>query len=193
MLHSNFVIIGAFISITGNVAYIVETLKGNIKPNKVTFLLWSIVPFIAFFAQIKQGVGIQALFTFVSGFMPLLLFLASFVNKNAEWRITRFDLTYGFLALVGIVLWIITKVGNLAILFSILADALAVVPTVVKAYKFPNTELAWPWLTSGTGAVLTLLTIERWTFANSSFALYIVFICILMFVLVQFKIGQSEN
>jgi len=53
-----------------------------------------------------------------------------------------FDLICGILSLVGLVLWMITKVGNVAIFFSIVADGLAAVPTLVKAYKYPDTEIA---------------------------------------------------
>jgi hypothetical protein len=146
MLPSSFVIIGTLIGAVGAVAYLVDTIKGKVKPNRVSFLLWSIAPFIAFAAQIKQGVGLESVMTFSTGFLPLTTFAASFVNKNTEWKVTWFDLLCGFLSLVGLVLWLITKVGNVAILFSILADGLAAAPTIVKAYRYPDTELAWPWL-----------------------------------------------
>jgi hypothetical protein len=190
MLHSNFVIVGTLIGAAGAVAYLVNTVKGRVKPNKVTFLLWSVVPFIAFFAQIKQGVGLEALMTFSAGFLPLTVFIASFTNKQAAWKITRFDLLCGGLSLVGLVLWMITKVGNVAIFFSIVADGLAAIPTIVKAYKFPDTEIAWPWIATVIGVILTLLTIPEFTFANSGFILYILVVNTLIFILVQFRLGE---
>jgi hypothetical protein len=191
MLPSYFVIIGTLISVTGSVAYLVDTLKGKIRPNRVSFLLWSIAPFIAFAAQIKQGVGLEALMTFSTGFLPLLVFLATFINKNAEWRIRRFDWLCGFLSVIGLILWIITRVGNIAIIFSILADGLAALPTIVKAYKYPDTELAWPWLATSLGVVLTLLTIAHPNFTNSGFIIYILIADSLVFCLVQFRIGEK--
>src|SRR5262245_34009971 len=110
MLHSNFIILGALIGAAGSVAYLIDTVKGKVKPNRVSFLLWSIAPLIAFFAQIKQGVGLEALMTFSTGFLPLTIFIASFVNKQAEWKLTRFDLLCGILSLAGLALWMITKV-----------------------------------------------------------------------------------
>ena len=191
MLNPYFVIVGTLISAVGALAYLVDTVKGKIKPNRVSFLLWSIAPFIAFAAQIKQGVGIEALMTFSTGFLPLLIFMASFVNKKAEWKITRFDLVCGFLSLLGLTLWLITKIGNVAILFSIVADGLAAVPTLVKSYQYPETELAWSWIASAFGVTLTLLTIRDWSFANSGFIIYILISDALIFSLVQFKIGKK--
>jgi len=191
MLNSNFVIIGTLISAAGSVAYLIDTIRGRVKPNRVSFLLWAIAPFIAFSAQIKQGVGLESLMTFSTGFLPLIIVITSFVNKEAEWKLTKFDLTCGLLSIVGLILWLITKVGNVAIFFSIVADGLAAVPTVVKAYKYPETELAWPWLATSFGVILTLLTLTNITFANSGFIIYILIVDTLIFLLVQFKLGEK--
>jgi hypothetical protein len=191
MLHSNFIIVGTLIGAAGSLVYLIDTVKGKIKPNRVTFLLWSVVPFIAFFAQIEQGVGLEALMTFSTGFLPLTVFIASFVNKQAEWKLTRFDLICGMLSLFGLVLWMITKVGNVAIFFSIVADGFAAVPTIVKAYKYPDTEIAWPWIATVLGVVLTLLTLSTFTFANCGFILYILVVNMLIYTLVQFRLGEK--
>ncbi len=191
MINQNFVILGAIIAAAGSVSYLIDTLKGKVKPNRVSFLLWSLAPLIAFFAEIKQGVGIQALMTFVVGFLPLTIFIASFVNKKAEWKLTGFDLMCGALSIVGLVLWYITKSGNIAIIFSILADGLAALPTVVKSFNYPETESAWPYFASTISAILTLLTVKVWNLANIGFPLYIILITLVIFSLVQFKLGKQ--
>jgi hypothetical protein len=193
MLNQNFIIIGTLIGAAGSLAYLVDTVKGKVKPNRVSFLLWSIAPFIAFAAQIKQGVGLASLMTFSTGFLPLTTFIASFVNKKAEWKITKFDLVCGVLSILGLILWLVTKVGNIAITFSILADALAAIPTIVKAYKYPDTEIAWPWIATAFGVVLTLLTLNELTFANSGFIVYILIVNTLIFSLVQFRVGEKPG
>lgn len=193
MLHPNFVIVGTLIGAIGALVYLVDTVKGKVKPNRVSFLLWSIAPFIAFAAQMKQGVGLESLMTFSTGFLPFLTFVASFVNKKAEWKLTRFDVLCGVLSIIGLILWLVTKVGNIAITFSILADGLAAIPTIVKSYKYPDTELAWPWIATSFGVVLTLLTLTELTFANSSFIIYILVVNVLIYSLVQFRIGEKLN
>jgi hypothetical protein len=190
MLHSNFIIVGTLIGAAGSVAYLIHTIRGKVKPNKVTFLLWSIAPLIAFSAQIQQGVGLASLMTFSTGFLPMTVFFASFINEGAQWKLTRFDVVCGILSIAGLVLWLITKEGNIAIFFSIVADGLAAIPTIVKACKYPDTELAWPWIATVVGVILTLLTLSEFTFANSGFILYILVVNTLIFVLVQFRLGE---
>ena len=190
MINQNFVILGAIIAVVGGLSYLIDTLKGKVKPNRVSFLLWSLAPLIAFFAEIKQGVGLQSLLTFMVGFLPLTIFIASFVNKKAEWKLTRFDLTCGAFSIIGLVFWYITKSGNIAIIFSILADGLAALPTLVKAFNYPETESGWPYFSSTLSAAITLLTVKVWNLANAGFPMYIGVITLVISVLVWFKLGK---
>jgi hypothetical protein len=191
MIHQNFIIIGTLISTFGSFAYLIDTVKGKVRPNRVSFLLWSIAPFIAFAAQMDQGIGLESLMTFSTGFLPFTVFIATFVNKKSEWKVTTFDMVCGVLSILGLILWMITSEGNVAIAFSIIADAFAAVPTLVKSYKYPDTEIAWPWLATSFGVVLTLLTLQGLTFANSGFILYILLVNTVIFCLVQFRIGEK--
>jgi hypothetical protein len=190
MLNPNFVILGVIIGGLGGLSYIVDTLKGKAKPNRVSWLLWAVAPLIAFFAEIKQGVGIQSLMTFSVGFIPLVVFLASFVNKKSVWKIRRFDIICGALSLTGLAFWYITRVANTAIVFSIIADCLAGLPTVVKSYNHPETENYWLYLASSTNSTITLLTISLWNFANFGFPLYNTIFCLIVVVLIKFKLKK---
>ena len=182
--------LGVGLQFIGGLTYLIDTVKGKIKPNKISWLLWSIAPLIAFFAEIKQGVGVQAFTTFIVGFVPLLVFLASFVNKQAEWKLSRFDLVCGALSLAGLALWLMTKVGNIAIFFSIMADGLAAVPTIIKSYKEPETENDLVYLFGVVNAGIGLLAIETWNFQHYAFPLYLVILCSILVLLIRFKLGE---
>ena len=191
MINQNFVIVGTIIAVVGSFSYLVDTVKGKVKPNRVSFFLWALAPLIAFVAELKLGVGLPALMTFTVGFLPLTIFCASFVNKQAEWKLTRFDFACGALSLIGLLLWYLTKSGNVAIVFSILADGLAALPTVVKSFNFPETETVWPYFSGSLSATITLLTVKVWDLPNVGFPLYILLISLVISVLVQFKLGKK--
>jgi hypothetical protein len=190
VLDEHFVLLGAAIGLLGGCAYLLDTLKGKIRPNKVSWFIWSLAPLIAFGAELQEGVGLRALTTFVVAFNPLLIFAASFVNRDAAWRLTRFDLYCGLLALVGLVLWYLTRAADIAIIFSILSDALAAIPTVVKSYHSPETENYFGFLALAVASGITLLTIRVWTIAQFAFPAYIVAICLLLSVLIALRAGQ---
>ena len=58
MLNPNFVYFGVLLNFLGGISYLIDTVKGKVQPNRVSWLLWSFAPMIAFVGQISQGVGI---------------------------------------------------------------------------------------------------------------------------------------
>ena len=191
MISENFIYLGAALNLIGSSTYVLHTLQGKTKPNRVTWFLWALAPLIAFAAQLDEGVGKQAILTFVVGFGPLLVFAASFINRKSIWKLTRFDFACGALSVLGLILWLVTDEGNLAIALSIAADGLAALPTVVKSFKEPETESYTVFLLGAVNAALTLLTIKVWAFAEYGFALYILIICLLLFTLIKFEVGKK--
>ena len=193
MLDERFVILGALLSLIGGLSYVIDTIKGKAKPNRVTWFIWALAPLIAFSAEINQGVGLQSLLTFSMGFIPLLVFLASFLNKNAHWDLGRLDLVCGGLALLGVVLWRVTNVGDLAILLSIAADAIAAIPTVIKAYRDPSSENYKMFFYGAINAAITLLVIKQWNIAYFGFPVYIFALYTLLTFLVFSHIGDKAR
>lgn len=193
MLDPRFIYLTIILNLAGSVGYALDTIKGKTKPNRVTWMLWALAPMIAFFASLSEGVGLSAIMTFMVGFGPLIVFLASFVNRKAYWNITRLDILCGSLAILALILWIITGTGNIAITLSILADLIAGIPTVVKAWKFPETESTNVYRNAALSAIITLLIIDHWTYAAYGFPLYILGICGLLYILIKFKVGVRFN
>jgi len=189
VISEKFIIVGAFLSFLGGLSYLIDTVKGKAKPNRVTWFIWALAPLIAFFAALDQGVGLYALITFMAGFNPTLIFIASFFSKGAAWKLKRLDLTCGAIAIAGLILWQLTGDGNLAIFLSIVADSVAAIPTIIKSYRFPETENYKGFLMGGIAALLTLLAINTWTFEYFAFPVYVFSVCSLLFVLIYFRVG----
>jgi len=189
MLDERFVFVGFALGLYGDLIYLIEVLRGKVKPNKVTWFFWALAPLIAFSAEIQKGVGLQSLMTFSVGFGPLLVFIASFVNKKSYWKLHKFDYFCGGLALLGIILWQVTGEGNIAIFFSILADGFAAIPTIIKSYFKPESENSVAYLFTVINAGIALLTIKIWNFAHWGFPIYVFVACIIIYVLIKFRVG----
>lgn len=191
MLDERFIFLGTALSFYGGLSYLLAVVRGQAQPNRMTWFLWALAPLIAFVAELEKGVGLPALMTFMVGFNPLLIIIASFFNKKAYWKLQRSDYFYGSLSLLGIILWQATGEGNVAILFAVLADGLASIPTVIKAYHQPETENDRVYLFGMINALITLLTLTTFDIAHLAFPVYIFCICALIFSLVRFKWGQA--
>src|SRR5215471_17568624 len=94
------VLFGAAINAAGSLHYIRDTVRGNTKPNRVTYLMWGIAPLIATAAAVFKGVTWAAVPVFMSGFCPLIVFASSFVNRRAYWKLGAADYACGVFSLL---------------------------------------------------------------------------------------------
>jgi hypothetical protein len=192
MIDHNWIFLGAAFNLVGSITYVIATLQGKTKPNRVTWFLWALAPLIAFTAMLGEGVSpLDGLMTFMVGFGPLMVFIASFVNKKSYWKITTFDIICGVLSVLGIIAWAVTRTGMIAILFSVIADGLALLPTLVKSWKGPETENHVIFMNGAISALITLLALKVYDFEHLAFPVYIFVVCVVLFVLIKYKIGDK--
>jgi len=131
--------------------------------------------------------------SFVAGFTPLLVVAASFFNKKAYWKSELRDFYLMAAAIFGIVLWAITNKPNLALLFSLLADILASIPTVIKSYHHPQSESWRAYAVSAFGFGISFLSVQTYNFENATFVAYIVILNGSLAMLASRSHRQSNN
>ena len=158
----------------GILPYIKDTLKGKTKPNRVSWLMWSMAPIIGAAAAVADGVGWAALPVFTNGFYPLLVFIASFKNKNSYWKLEKFDYFCGFLSAMALIFWGITKEPLIAIVFAIISDGFAAIPTLTKSWKYPETENASPYAVGVFTTLTSFAAVKTWNFSALAFPIYLI-------------------
>ncbi|MEO1210408.1 MAG: hypothetical protein AAFX78_12770 [Cyanobacteria bacterium J06638_20] len=178
MLNLSFVqwlvILSALIGSVGAVVYMRDTLLGRTKPNRVTWAMWALAPLVGFAASLASGADIWAITrVFFAGFLPLLVLLTSFANAQSYWKITTFDWGCGSLSLAALIVWQAVDAPKVAILLAIAGDAFAAIPTLTKAWKFPETETGLFFVASCLSSLLVLPAIPVWTIENAAFPLYL--------------------
>ena len=181
------VITAALASLLAAFVYIRSMFKGATKPNRVSWLMWTIAPLIATAAAISNGVGWAVLPVFMSGFSPFLIFTASFFTKKAYWKLSTFDYACGALSGLALILWWLTKSPSVAIVFAISSDALAAIPTLTKSWAHPETESVWPFIIGVFGASSSLVAATLWTFSEYAFPTYLLIVNIMVLLALYHK------
>jgi hypothetical protein len=189
VLDVNFVFLGAALAGVGQALYVADTIRGRTQPNRVTWLLWAVAPLLAFAVEINDGVGLRSLATFMFGFGPLVVFGASYVNRQAVWKLGRLDYACGVLSIGGTIGWLVTRQGLVALAAAVAADALAGVPTLVKSWRHPESESANVYLGAFASAVITLLTVKHISAPVVAFPLYIAVLAFVETALVAGRLG----
>jgi hypothetical protein len=175
-MYEYLVLIAAAFTILAALAYIRSMFKGDTKPNRVTWLMWSVAPFIAAAASLSMGGSWAVIPVFMAGLGPFMIFVASFFSRKGYWKLARFDYVCGVISALAIVLWYLNSNADLAIVFSILSDALAGVPTLIKAWHDPKTESIWPYFTGIFSAITSFLVASTWSFSVLAFPAYLIII-----------------
>jgi hypothetical protein len=182
------VLVSVLISSVGAFAYIRDTLTGKTKPNRVSYGLWAIAPLIGTAAAISSGADTWATVRiFLAGFIPLLIFFASFINPKSYWKLTHFDFLCGVSSLVAIIVWLVLDAPVIAILFAAIGDGFAGLPTIVKAWKYPETETGLAYVTSLISVILVIPAIPVWNIENAAFQVYLLTINTLLLIAVYRK------
>jgi hypothetical protein len=189
VINVNFVFLGAAIGALGSLAYVRDTLRGTTQPNRVTWLLWAIAPLLAAAVEFHSDVGLRTLTTFMIGFMPLLVFIASFHNPAAVWKIRRLDYACGAMSLAGTAAWLATRNGAVAIAAAIAADFLAGVPTMMKSWSHPESESVSSYIGAVINSGILLLTVVDWTTEEVAFPLFILCVGSVQVLLVGGRLG----
>ncbi len=189
MIPEWFTVVSVCIRLYSGGQYAWGVLNGKARPNPITWFLWGLTPLITFVAGLQYGWRPQSIVLLALAASPLVVCVTALVKHNPREHFTRFSITCGILALAGILLWQITSLPELAIIFSILADIFATLPTLHKAYRDPSSEYALPYFLSVVSMAITLLTIRQWLFAVYAFPLYMFAINVLLwtFVVVPFR------
>lgn len=173
-MHTLLAIAGSVINFVACLGYIRAIFKGEAAPNRVTWLLWALVPLIAGIAQLRAGVGISTLVVLSVGAGPAFVVLASFVRHRGSWSLGPFDYVCGACALAALALWAVTGDPVTAISLSILGDFAAALPTLRKAWLAPATENRSTYLISFVGMILGIFSVQQPTFAAYAFNAYLV-------------------
>ncbi|MCC7160346.1 hypothetical protein IT399_01285 [Candidatus Nomurabacteria bacterium] len=176
MLPEKIIYVTILTSFVGIFFYLKDIFYGQTKPNLVSWFLWMLAPFIGVFFQIKAGANLSALPVFMAGFGPLLVIVFSLLKKNAYWKIDTFDIYCGIFAFLALIFYVFTHNLGISIFFAILSDGLAAVPTLVKSWKFPETENSTIYLMGIFNNILGLLIIKNWIFSVYSFGIYLILI-----------------
>ena len=125
-------------TVVAHIPYLLTTLKGSNRPHLFTWIIWSLLTFIAFAAQVAGGAGAGAWVTGATGVICLIITAAAF--RNGEKNITRADWTMFLAGLAAVPAWIMTDDPFWSVVIVVGIDLAAVGPTVRKSWLRPFEE-----------------------------------------------------
>lgn len=155
-------VISVLLTLIGYYFYFRDIKSHKTKPHAYSWLVWSILTSIAFFAQIKDGAGYGAWITAVSAVISFLVFFLA-ITGYGEKNITISDKLNLVAALFAIVPWLLTDSAVLSVILVTIIDFLGFVPTIRKSIIKPNEETLIHYFLAGLKFFLSIIALDNYT------------------------------
>lgn len=154
-------LIAFFISVAGSALYFISIFKGDTKPHLFTWLVFSILTSIGFFAQLSDKAGPGAWATGATALSCIATALLAL--KYGESSRSRSDYIALLFSLFAIVPWLLTKDPLLSVILISLIDTIGLYPTLRKAWNAPYSENLSSFSLANLKFLVALLAIENFT------------------------------
>ena len=151
--------------------YIKSILAGRAKPHRTTRFVILLTTTITTFSLLAQHDHIAIWLSAISMLQAIIVFSLSLKHGMGGWAKT--DIACVIMAITGIALWQTTTNPVYGLYFGILADLTGMVPTIIKTYRYPQTEI-WSFFALDTiAAGCNLLALTHWSLQGFSYPLYL--------------------
>lgn len=161
-------IISGILQVVSIVPYVLSILRGTTRPNIVSYIIWTLVQCINIVSIITAGASwsiIQLVAVTFNTVLIIFLCLRGYGYKEY----TRLDWFCLGIALVAAGILIFSSRPLLALSCGIFIEITATVPTLVKTYRHPETELALAWSMMFVASILSFISTTRLDFQNLVF------------------------
>lgn len=160
------------VNLIGYVPYIRGVLTGDVKPQRVTWGIWTILTTIAFVNQIVNGGGYSVLFFGSTVALVGIVFVLSLFKGIGG--ASKFDRSVLVASALLFIVWIVLRESYYSTLFAVTIDAIGALPTLIKAYRQPETEMYLQWILAAFGGLLGMVALPKFAFILVVYPLYVV-------------------
>jgi hypothetical protein len=154
-------ILSVILTIVAYVPYFRSLLNHQTKPHLLSWIIWTIMNGIAFFAQYIKGAGAGSWMTALTAILSVVVI--GFAIKTGEKNITRSDWMAFTGAFLAMFLWYLTTDPLWAIIIVSIIDILACYPTLRKSYSKPYQESALSYGLCAARSALAIFALENYS------------------------------
>ncbi len=153
-------IVAGGVSFLAHPLYIWSILKKETVPHKVTWTLSALLGFMSLIFYRGSG-GHETIYVPLGDFIGLstIAVLAFWYGRNSSISRTDWLCVIGVIGAIGV--FLISRDPLLAFAVALGAEVLALVPTMLKTYKYPREEGFTAWSFTHMGNILNFFAIEQ--------------------------------
>jgi len=153
------------LAILAAAVYIAQTVRGEVRPHPLSWLLFGILSLTGYLVQRGEGAR-QGSWTLLAMTVICFLFVAVSVARG-ERSFSRQEWAFAVVGGAVFVIYLFTGQANVAAALITLVDALGYGPTFVRGWAFPRKDSATSFALNGVKFVPSLIAMDPISFATS--------------------------
>lgn len=178
-----FAITSLVVSLAANVPYIVETIQGKVKPERISWLIWTVLAGVYFSSTIFDTGAV--LYTLGETIGTIAIFILAL--KYGVGGRSRFDLISLGVATVALGLLFVLDGVLISLCIALFVDAIASLLTIRKLKIDPSSESRGFWVLAGLASLLALFSLNSYTLVAILFPLYVLLLSAYIWLNIQPK------
>lgn len=156
-------------SLAANIPYVYETIKGKVKPERVSWLLWTLLGGTYYVSAVFEDGATW--FTFGELIGPgIILLLAIKFGVGGKSKLDMYSLV---VALIAFSLLFVVEGVIVSLLLALLVDGIGAALTIRKLLLDPASESRNFWLLGAIASALALLSLQTYSLETVLFPLYV--------------------
>lgn len=180
-----FVVTGMLLSLAQTIPYAVGVVKGQARPNIVSWFTWALLTAIGSVAAWAEGDWHAALVISANCLGTLAIVVLGL--KFGYAKLTKLDIFSQIVAFFGLSLWPLLHDSLLTVFLVLGVDILAWLLTVRHAFYKPYEEVWVTYAFAMVGSLFGLLSLQTFTVKSMIYLLYLVMADGLMFLLILYR------
>ena len=178
-------VIAGILNICGTIPYVRDIFRHKTKPERAMWWVYAVLFSVLFFAQFDSDAGWLLLIT--GSYIISAALIAILSVKYGYGSFHKRDTISLAIAALGLIGWWITDSALVAIILVIVIDFAGFWLTLVKTWAAPHSETLIAWQLSLVSALLSLLSIQNWSFAVWIYPVYAVLAVGLIVWLIMYR------
>jgi signal transduction histidine kinase len=181
---------------TSMLPYAYGIYKGHIVANRISWSIWSFIGSVFFLSTIGNPKSdfISVLYAFVLMLNPIIITTLS-VFKGRTLPIFIYEKVAFIVALMAMALWYFTQTSSLLpLVFAIIADISALIPTLLFVYKNPHEDRPTMWFLFFIGTALSIIGTSEYSIVTLLLPTYMLLgVSVVLYPLIHYRIKNRVS
>jgi len=197
-IRSIFGVLAGLGTVYAFIPYIADTANNRTRPQRASWLIWSVLGSIAFFAQLYEGASASLWFVAAQVTGTIVVFLLS-IRCGSGALLKSSDYLILCVALAGLALWIYAETAVFSLMITIGISLLGGGITIIRAFKNPDGETLSTWVIFLIASVFALISVGSMSFTLLAYPMYLctlysgIVLAILLGRLIEREIGLRQK